>query len=43
MDTLAGARIHAVYGNYGNACVDGAVNDYLGGGALPAADRTCRR
>lgn len=39
--TLRGARIHAVYANYGNACVDGQVNAYLRGGVLPAQDRTC--
>ena len=41
MVTLAGARIHAVFGNYGNPCVDGQVRDYLHTGRLPAADLTC--
>ncbi|MEJ3744010.1 alpha/beta hydrolase [Actinomycetes bacterium KLBMP 9797] len=35
------ARIHAVYANYGNACVDGQVNAYLASGVLPGTDRTC--
>jgi pimeloyl-ACP methyl ester carboxylesterase len=41
MITLSGARVHAVFGNYGNACVDDRVNAYLRDGALPAADVTC--
>jgi TAP-like protein len=41
--TLRGAAVHAVYANYGSACVDDAVNAYFRGGRLPAADRTCRR
>jgi pimeloyl-ACP methyl ester carboxylesterase len=40
--TLEGARIHAVYGNYGNVCVDDQVNAYLASGVLPSTDRTCR-
>jgi pimeloyl-ACP methyl ester carboxylesterase len=39
--TLAGARIHAVYANYGNPCVDDRVNAYLASGALPGTDGTC--
>jgi pimeloyl-ACP methyl ester carboxylesterase len=41
MITLTGSRIHAVFGNYGNACVDGGVINYLRTGVLPAADATC--
>ena len=40
--TLADARIHAVFGNYGNACVDGQVLGYLRTGVLPTADVTCQ-
>lgn len=40
--TLRGATIHAVFGNYGNSCVDGIVNDYFRSGILPARDRICR-
>ncbi|WP_316529353.1 alpha/beta fold hydrolase [Kitasatospora brasiliensis] len=39
--TLRGADQHGLYGMYGNACVDGAVNAYLAGGRLPEADLTC--
>ncbi|MEW1751509.1 alpha/beta hydrolase [Streptomyces angustmyceticus] len=39
--TLKGANRHALYGEYGNACVDGEVNRYLATGRLPADDRTC--
>jgi pimeloyl-ACP methyl ester carboxylesterase len=39
--TLRDARIHAVYANYGNACVDGRVNGYLRTGVLPARDISC--
>ncbi|MEE1769396.1 alpha/beta hydrolase [Streptomyces sp. JV185] len=39
--TLKGANRHALYGQYGNACVDDAVNRYLATGKLPARDRTC--
>ena len=39
--TLRDARIHGVFGNYGNACVDDAVVAYLRTGRLPAADVTC--
>ncbi|MEV5688779.1 alpha/beta hydrolase [Streptomyces sp. NPDC052164] len=39
--TLKGANRHAVYGLYGNACVDAEVNTYLATGKLPAHDRTC--
>ncbi|GAB2600279.1 alpha/beta hydrolase [Streptomyces capparidis] len=41
--TLRGAYTHGVYGEYGNACVDGHVNAYLATGRLPAGDRTCAR
>lgn len=37
MLTLRDARIHAVYANYGNACVD----DYLRTGVLHARDLAC--
>ncbi|MEU5696513.1 alpha/beta hydrolase [Actinosynnema sp. NPDC020468] len=33
---------HGVFLVAGNACADAATKDYLLGGALPAADRTCR-
>lgn len=39
--TLAGARIHAVYANYGSSCVDDQVNAYLASGVPPARDGTC--
>ncbi|MEU7151394.1 alpha/beta hydrolase [Streptomyces sp. NPDC045470] len=39
--TLKGADRHALYGRYGNACVDAKVNRYLATGKLPAADETC--
>ncbi|MCX4539476.1 alpha/beta hydrolase [Streptomyces sp. NBC_01565] len=39
--TLEGANHHAVYGYYGNACVDAEVNAYLSTGRLPAKDETC--
>lgn len=39
--TLRGARIHAVYPRYGDACVNDRVNAYLAGGRLPATDVTC--
>ncbi|MFE6667384.1 alpha/beta hydrolase [Streptomyces sp. NPDC057697] len=39
--TLKGANRHAIYGQYGNACVDNAVNRYFATGKLPARDRTC--
>ncbi|MFD9935607.1 alpha/beta hydrolase [Streptomyces massasporeus] len=39
--TLEGADQHAVYGVYGSACVDDAVNDYLATGRLPARDVDC--
>jgi pimeloyl-ACP methyl ester carboxylesterase len=41
MVTLRDARIHAVFGNYGNACVDDQVIAYLRAGTLPAADVEC--
>lgn len=40
--TLKDARIHAVYGNYGNNCVDAIVNEYFDTGVLPSKDLTCR-
>ncbi|MFF3123638.1 alpha/beta hydrolase [Streptomyces sp. NPDC057908] len=39
--TVEGARRHGLYGEYGNACVDGRVNAYLRTGRLPAHDLTC--
>jgi pimeloyl-ACP methyl ester carboxylesterase len=39
--TLRDAAVHAVYANYGNACVDHDVNAYLASGTLPAHDITC--
>ncbi|MGW9213680.1 alpha/beta hydrolase [Embleya sp. NPDC055664] len=39
--TLQGANRHAVYGLYGNSCVDDRVNDYLATGRLPRTDGTC--
>jgi hypothetical protein len=39
--TLRNAAVHAVYANYGNACVDGKVNAYLASGRLPATDLSC--
>ncbi|MFD5625857.1 alpha/beta hydrolase [Streptomyces sp. NPDC127072] len=39
--TLKGARQHGLYGEYGNACVDGRVNAYLRTGRLPAHDLAC--
>ncbi|MEU5427901.1 alpha/beta hydrolase [Streptomyces olivoreticuli] len=41
--TLEGANRHALYGLYGNSCVDGKVNQYLATGKLPAADQTCSK
>ncbi|MFI2611246.1 alpha/beta fold hydrolase [Kitasatospora sp. NPDC018619] len=41
--TLHGADQHGLYGTYGNACVDDAVNAYLAGGRLPQADLSCDR
>ncbi|WP_329403824.1 alpha/beta hydrolase [Streptomyces melanogenes] len=41
--TLKGANRHAVYGLYGNACVDNKVNQYLATGKLPADDQTCSK
>ncbi|MFE6160172.1 alpha/beta hydrolase [Streptomyces sp. NPDC056486] len=40
MVTVLGGEGHGVYPN-GNACTDGAVNDYLRTGKLPAKDVTC--
>ncbi|MFD8012663.1 alpha/beta hydrolase [Streptomyces sp. NPDC058955] len=39
--TVAGARQHGLYGEYGNACIDQQVNTYLRTGRLPADDPTC--
>ncbi|MFI6642661.1 alpha/beta fold hydrolase [Streptomyces sp. NPDC050504] len=39
--TLKGANRHALYGLYGNDCVDNKVNTYLATGKLPADDQTC--
>lgn len=41
--TLQGANHHGVFGEYGNACVDARVNDYLRTGHLPATDRSCQK
>lgn len=41
--TLEGVNSHGLYGFYGNACVDEAVNAYLDSGRLPQADFTCRK
>lgn len=39
--TLKNANRHALYGEYGNACVDGKVNRYLETGRLPGRDEVC--
>ncbi|MDT0455466.1 alpha/beta hydrolase [Streptomyces sp. DSM 41527] len=39
--TLKGSNRHGIYGEYGNACVDGKVNRYLATGRLPQDDQTC--
>jgi hypothetical protein len=39
--TLRNANTHGVFGEYGNACVDNAVNAYLGSGRLPGRDLEC--
>ncbi|MEV1318737.1 alpha/beta hydrolase [Micromonospora arborensis] len=39
--TLRNARIHGVFGNYGNTCVDGVVIAYLADGKLPTDDVDC--
>lgn len=39
--TLEGANRHALFGRYGNTCVDDQVNGYLASGKLPTKDRTC--
>ncbi|WP_107418327.1 alpha/beta hydrolase [Streptomyces sp. CB02115] len=39
--TLENANRHALYGEYGNACVDTEVNRYLATGRLPEKDETC--
>lgn len=43
MITLQGVRTHGVYLFEGSACVDNAVNAYLGTGVLPPADMSCTR
>ncbi|MFJ3900201.1 alpha/beta fold hydrolase [Streptomyces sp. NPDC090025] len=43
MVTLKDVNSHGLYGFYGNACIDGAVNAYLGTGRLPAADISCAK
>ncbi|GAA1989984.1 alpha/beta fold hydrolase [Amycolatopsis minnesotensis] len=40
--TLQDVRVHAVFGNYPNACAEHAVNTYFRDGTLPEADTTCR-
>ncbi|MFD9360001.1 alpha/beta hydrolase [Streptomyces sp. NPDC060031] len=39
--TLEGANRHALFGRYGNTCVDNEVNRYLATGKLPTKDLTC--
>ncbi|MFF5701396.1 alpha/beta hydrolase [Streptomyces sp. NPDC012794] len=41
--TLEGANRHALFGLYGNTCVDDQVNAYLATGTLPKQDRTCAK
>lgn len=41
--TLRGADQHAVYGVFGNSCVDTTVNTHLATGRLPDTDVTCAR
>lgn len=41
--TLRGADQHAVYGVFGNSCVDTTVNTYLATGRLLDTDVTCAR
>jgi hypothetical protein len=41
MIALAGGRTHGVSALCGSACVDTAVNAYLGSGNLPTADIHC--
>ncbi|GHG51954.1 tripeptidyl aminopeptidase [Streptomyces griseocarneus] len=41
--TLEGANRHAIYGLYGNTCVDDKVNQYLATGKLPADDQICSK
>ncbi|TDC26961.1 hypothetical protein E1265_02945 [Streptomyces sp. 8K308] len=40
--TVEGAAQHGLFGEYGDACVDGRANAYLASGRLPARDVTCR-
>ncbi|MGW0518069.1 alpha/beta hydrolase [Crossiella sp. NPDC003009] len=40
---LENTRVHGVYANFGNACVDAEVTGYLIAGALPAKDVSCRK
>ncbi|GAA2079930.1 alpha/beta hydrolase [Streptomyces albiaxialis] len=37
------ARVHGVYGLYGNACVDHHVNAYLATGRLPSTNPSCEK
>ncbi|RLK59040.1 alpha/beta hydrolase [Actinokineospora cianjurensis] len=39
--TLQDVRIHAIFGNYPNRCVEDTVNTYFRDGTLPRADTTC--
>jgi pimeloyl-ACP methyl ester carboxylesterase len=39
--TVENSFQHGAYGEYGNACVDAAVNAYLDSGKLPSRDLTC--
>ncbi|GAA2729054.1 alpha/beta hydrolase [Actinocorallia aurantiaca] len=41
--TLDETIAHGVYGEYGDACVDGKVNAYLESGRLPNGNPTCRK
>ncbi|MFI6475287.1 alpha/beta hydrolase [Streptomyces sp. NPDC050516] len=41
--TLEGANRHAIYGLYGNKCVDNKVNHYLTTGKLPSDDQICSK
>ncbi|MGW0248329.1 alpha/beta fold hydrolase [Nocardia goodfellowii] len=42
MVTLQDVPIHAIFGNYPNACVYGAINTYFDTGTLPEQDYSCR-
>ncbi|MFI5728929.1 alpha/beta fold hydrolase [Kribbella sp. NPDC051587] len=39
--TVAGARKHGIFGEYGNVCADQKVVSYLFSGELPATDQVC--